>query len=180
WDVIYEHCSYFTRESLARAFALCGFRVCDLAETYEGQYLRVEALPGEGPADSRGAQKGDLSGVARDVSDFADGCRGLIEAWRSYLDTVRQAGQRAVLWGAGAKGVSFMNMLKGQRSIEYVVDVNPRKQGRYVAGTGQQIVPPEFLRDYRPGVIIVTNPVYQGEIRQMTERLGVTAEFRCA
>jgi hypothetical protein len=71
-------------------------------------------------------------------------------------------------------------MLEGQRAIECVVDINPRKQGRYVAGTGQRIVPPEFLRDYRPGVIIVMNPVYRDEIREMTERLGVTAEFRCA
>ncbi|OGG44589.1 MAG: methyltransferase [Candidatus Handelsmanbacteria bacterium RIFCSPLOWO2_12_FULL_64_10] len=176
WDVIYEHCSYFSRESLARAFALCGFRVYDLAETYEGQYLRVEALPCKEAVDLRR----ELKAETRDVSAFADDCRGLIEAWRSYLDTVQQAGQRVVLWGAGAKGVSFMNMLKGQGWIEYVVDINPRKQGRYVAGTGQRIVPPEFLRDYRPGVIIVMNPVYQGEIQRMTERLGVTAEFRCA
>jgi hypothetical protein len=34
--------------------------------------------------------------------------------------------------------------------IEYVVDINPRKAGRSVPGTAQKIVPPEYLRDYRP------------------------------
>jgi len=85
-------------------------------------------------------------------------------------------GQLAVVWGAGSKGVSFLNALKDLQ-IEYVVDINPRKQGMYIPGTGQQIVRPEFLRDYQPDVIVVMNPVYRREIRKLTKKLGLTAKL---
>ena len=56
------------------------------------------------------------------------------------------------------------------------MDINPRKQGMYVAGTGQQIVPPEFLKYYQPDVVIVMNPIYESEIRQIIEGLGPRVE----
>lgn len=73
--------------------------------------------------------------------------------------------------------MTFLNTLKTQDQIEYVVDINPRKRGRYVPGTGQQIVPPEFLRDYQPDVVIVMNPIYKSEIQQLIKSLGLTAKF---
>jgi SAM-dependent methyltransferase len=48
WDIIYEHCSYFTLSSLERVFTLCGFDVLDLHESYGGQFLSIEASPGNG------------------------------------------------------------------------------------------------------------------------------------
>jgi hypothetical protein len=70
-----------------------------------------------------------------------------------------------------------MSMLQCQDRLQYVVDINPRKQGRYLAGGGQQIVAPEFLRDYRPDVVIIMNPIYIGEIRQIMQSLGLHAEL---
>jgi hypothetical protein len=83
--------------------------------------------------------------------------------------------QRLVIWGGGSKGVTFLNALKAEREVEYVVDVNPRKQGRFVAGTGQEIVAPEFLVDYGPHAVLVMNPIYEGEIRRRLNELGVPA-----
>jgi len=57
-----------------------------------------------------------------------------------------------------------------------MVDINPRKQGMYVAGSGQEIVRPEFLHEYRPDTVIVMNPIYSGEIGEMIGGLGVSAE----
>jgi hypothetical protein len=57
------------------------------------------------------------------------------------------------------------------------VDINPYKHGTYMAGTGQEIVGPEFLREYRPDVVIVMNPIYCNEIQQNLDRIGVTAEL---
>jgi hypothetical protein len=84
-----------------------------------------------------------------------------------------------VVWGGGSKGVTFLNMLKAQHQIEYVVDLNPRKQGKYVAGTGQKIVPPEFLWEYRPDIVIVMNPIYENEIRQMLNELAIEPILMC-
>lgn len=180
WDIIYEHCSYFSLGSLARVFTLCGFDILDLAETYDGQYLDIEAKPRNGSSNSGHDSWDDLKEMADYVTVFADNYRTRLETWRCHLKRIEDAGQRVVIWGAGARGVSFLNMLKIEDQIKYVVDINPRKQGLYMAGTGQQIVSPESLRDHPPDVVIVMNPIYKTEIQQLMERLGLTAEFLCA
>ncbi len=45
WDIYYEHCSYFTRESLATLFQQNGFQVLDINGGYDRQYLMIEAVP---------------------------------------------------------------------------------------------------------------------------------------
>lgn len=115
--------------------------------------------------------------MACDVATFAGKYRSKVEIWRHNLERIAYTGQRAVVWGAGSKGVTFLNALETQDQIEYAVDINPRKQDMYLAGTGQQVVPPEFLRDYQPDVVIVINPIYQSEIQQITESLGLTPQF---
>jgi hypothetical protein len=46
-----------------------------------------------------------------------------------------------------------------------------------MAGTGQEIVPPEFLRTYRPDVVFIMNPIYRSEIDAALRELGVVAEL---
>jgi hypothetical protein len=68
-------------------------------------------------------------------------------------------------------------MLNVQDAITYVVDINPRKHGHFVTGTGQQIVPPEFLQEYQPDVVIVMNPIYKDEIKKTLGQFGLSAEL---
>ena len=77
-----------------------------------------------------------------------------------------------MVWGGGAKAVSFLNLLGGGAPIEHVVDVNPGKQGSFLAGTGQQIVSPELLREVRPDYVVVMNPVYRSEIEESLRELS--------
>jgi FlaA1/EpsC-like NDP-sugar epimerase len=100
--------------------------------------------------------------------------------WRSSLERLTKGGRRIVVWGAGSKGVTFLNTLQDTNTIGYVVDINPQKQGRFVAGTGQQIVSPEFLQLYQPDVIIVMNVIYQKEIQEVTDKLGLSPKFSYA
>jgi len=177
WDIIYEHCSYFTPISLSRTFSSCGFRVREVTEEYEGQYLCIDALPSKQNApESEHKQHSEVDRIARDIGSFAFTHRKRVEKCRQEIEQIEGKGRRAVIWGAGSKGVTLLNTLKNTR-IEYAVDINPRKQGMYIPGTGQKIVPPEFLRDYQPDVIIVMNPIYKSEIRELTKRLGITTNF---
>ena len=107
------------------------------------------------------------------VERFSDKYKHKIKHWRQNLKQMREPGQRSIVWGGGSKGVTFLNILETQNHIDYVIDINPRKQNHYIAGTGQQIMPPEFLRDYNPQIIIVMNPIYLGEIKQIIEKLGL-------
>jgi hypothetical protein len=65
--------------------------------------------------------------------------------------------------------VSFLNRFRHLDVAEYVVDINPRKHGKFVSGTGQQIVPPDFLKSYRPDAVVVTNRRYCEEISRQLQ-----------
>jgi hypothetical protein len=176
WDIIHEHHSYFTSQSLARAFAGCGFDVCTVSSLYGGQYLGIDAVAGSGANTAASRVSGDVSALADDVVVFNNRYREKESRWRCSLDEINRRGQQAVLWGAGSKGVTFLNRLCDHARIATVVDTNHRKQGMYVPGTGQEIVAPERLRTEPPDVVIITNPIYRGEIQQSLAALGLAPE----
>jgi hypothetical protein len=196
WDVIYEHCSYFSPASLAHLFRRHGFEVLAVNEVFGGQFLTIEARPvaddrqrttDRGQKDSvvRGPSSvvphdTELAALAADARAFAAGYRAKRDAWRATLRDLAAAGKRGVIWGAGSKGVTFLNVLQAGGEIAAVVDINPRKQGKYVAGTGQQIVPPARLADLRPNFVILMNPNYREEIGGMLAEVEVSAEILVA
>ncbi len=46
-----------------------------------------------------------------------------------------------------------------------------------MAGTGQEIVSPAFLVDYKPDVVIIMNPVYLDEITRDLHAMGLAPEI---
>jgi SAM-dependent methyltransferase len=177
WDIIYEHYSYFTPSSLALTFSSSGFQVCEITEGFEGQYLCIHASPEtQTPPDRSHKPAAHFDDIERDITSFTDNYLKKVETYARKLKQIREKGERAVVWGAGSKGVTFLNTFKNS-GIEYAVDINPREQGMYVPGTGQQIVPPDFLKKHRPHVIIVMNPIYRHEIQQTAKKLGLTARL---
>ncbi|MGH7268246.1 MAG: class I SAM-dependent methyltransferase, partial [Candidatus Rokuibacteriota bacterium] len=82
------------------------------------------------------------------------------------------------VWGAGAKGVMFLNLLDlGPDAVPVVVDQNPRKQGGYLPGTGQAIVPPAALRDHGIRTVLVMNPNYRDEVAATLSREALDADL---
>jgi 2-polyprenyl-3-methyl-5-hydroxy-6-metoxy-1,4-benzoquinol methylase len=178
WDIIYEHYSYFNSHSLAEIFSREGFHVLNVAETFHSQFLFLEAdLQKRGRPTSNASNGRPIEGLAEKVAHFAERSQAKLTRWNEQVEALRKSGKRAVLWGAGSKGISFLNMLPTGNGIEFIVDINPRKRNKYVTGAGQQIVPPEFLKTYRPEVIIIMNPVYQPEIQAEVDRFGLQIEF---
>lgn len=174
WTVIYEHCTYFTRESLAWVFEAAGFEVQAVYDCFEGQFLGIEALPIAVRPGHKPVPDGRISDR---IDAFVKKLNNKILNWKQELEAPRFSGTRAVLWGAGARAVTFCNLLKAGDRLPYVVDVNPNKAGKYLPGTAQQIVAPAFLKEYQPGAIIVMNEIYRDEIRKSVEALGLKPEF---
>ena len=81
-----------------------------------------------------------------------------------------------MIWGAGSKGVSFLNTVDPNGTIEFAVDINERKRGQHIAGTGQRIVGPDELVNIRPAKVVVMNPNYRDEIGARLRDLGLDAE----
>jgi hypothetical protein len=176
WDLIYEHCSYFTPASLIGLFQATGFRVLDMSIAYENQFLGVEAMPGTSEHRLENVGPAEVRELETLVHGFAEGLRGLVQRWNERLADWTGQGRKIVVWGAGTKGITFLNLVPGAQHIDHVVDINPRKQGHYIAGTGQQIIDPAELAQIQPDVILEMNPAYEDEIRGMLEEHGVGAD----
>lgn len=181
WDVYYEHCGYFSAGSLARLFRAAGFEVLDVRRAYDGQYLLIEALPADPAGVSQEALpiEDDLDAVQAGVARFRAGWQQHLVRWRQELASVSAAGGRAVVWGAGSKGVAFLGALATD-NVTAAVDINPYKHGMYLAGTGHHILSPASLRDADPDLVIAMNPVYLDEIRSNLDALGVDARLVAA
>ena len=61
--------------------------------------------------------------------------------------------------------------------VQYVVDINPHRHGKFIPGVGKEIKSPKFLQDYQPDQIIVMNAIYCNEIQKMLDGMGVGAEI---
>ena len=175
WDIIYEHCNYFSQESLRLIFERSGFEVVRWEECYGEQFVSLEAVINEA-ADEWSAPQ-EMSRLEATVASFADRVRTRTESWLALLERWRKEQARVVLWGAGAKSVTFLNLLGITDAIPYVVDINPHKQGQYLPGTGQKIVAPGFLKEFRPNKVVLMNPIYRHEIESQLAEVGIRAEF---
>ncbi len=186
WDLIYEHCSYFWSGSLELLFDRCGFEVYRVEPTYDGQFLSIDL---KHPASASTFQNDptplesssyDIAGFA---SAFADNFVEKIDFWKRYRAELAKNGKKAVIWGAGSKGVTFLNLTNPQHPDEflnYAVDVSPRKHGKYIPGTGQEIVSPDHLKTIDPDVVFLMNPTYEQEVRSDLAALQIDAELKVA
>lgn len=177
WDIIYEHCCYFTPVTLEYIFAISGFRTTKLTEEFNHQFLCLEALPLNSNSALTIQNPNKVLQLQTDINNFVFNYSKVINYWKHRLNQMFDQGKRVVVWGAGSKGVTFLNCLQIRDLIEYVVDINPRKHGRYIAGTGQKIVPPLFLENYQPEVIIIMNSNYKQEIKNLVDGFGFNPQF---
>jgi ABC-type Fe3+-hydroxamate transport system substrate-binding protein len=180
WDIIYEHCSYFTPYSLAHLFRKHGFEVLNVDQVFGKQFVTIEAKLASDSTPAAPDETAVLAQLTEDVKAFAANYQQKVDHWAGIMQQVKEKNQKAVIWGTGSKGVTFLNVLDPDRLISYAVDINPRKQGKFVGGTGQEIVSPDFLRDYQPDVVIIMNANYKEEISNTVKGLGVDAEILIA
>lgn len=178
-DIYYEHCSYFTPGSLGRLFRRCGFDVVNLETEYDGQYLTIEARPATRSSSEQLPllAEHDMDTLKHYVAQFPKKFQQQKERWEHLLEVFKSQGKKVVLWGSGSKGVSFLTTLEASHAIEFVVDINPFRQNYYMSGTGQKIVSPEFLGEYKPDAVIIMNAIYRGEIESTLQQLGVNPEI---
>ncbi len=173
-DIYYEHCSYFSPGSLARLFRAQGFDVLNIETEYDEQYLTIEARPSTGATSPTLEQEDDLSTVAALVESFPKRLGEKLSRWQQQLTSFKDEGKKVVLWGSGSKGVAFLASFDLTDQVEYVVDINPYRQGYYMSGTGQKIVSPDFLKEYQPDVVIVMNAIYCDEIEKDLHNMGIS------
>ena len=164
---------------MSYAFSACGFQVRKLWPDYQGQFLCIDVMGGEAVDQLTEQQQGKVRQLTVDIDAFSTNFQNTVHSWKTKLEQIVQQDQRTVIWGGGSKGVTFLNLLNVTDVIEYVVDINPRKQGMYVAGTGQKIVSSEFLQEYQPEIVLVMNSIYSDEIQKNLTALGLSPKLVC-
>jgi SAM-dependent methyltransferase len=166
FDTIYhEHFSYFSLLATERIFAAHGLTLFDVEELWtHGGSLRVYGRH----ADDTARPVTEAVGRLRDA-ELAYGLDRMatyerfgaqVEATKrrilAFLVEARDAGKRVVGYGAPGKGNTLLNYC-GIRTdlIDFTVDRNPYKHGRFLPGTHIPVHPPEALDAARPDYVFI-------------------------
>jgi hypothetical protein len=183
WEVIYPHVSYFDASSLRQIVSRAGWRVEDAGTLFGGMFRFIEISTGRPRVEPGFAGMADTADPAdRDrqlaaIAGFAERHIAERTAWRDRIAALTARGAKPVLWGAGSRGVQFLTFADPQRRLAAVVDLNPRKWGRYLPVTAHRVDPPDSLTELQPETVIITNPSYRDEIAAQLTQLGVTADL---
>ena len=173
WMVFYEQVAYYTPASLTTLFKRCGFKVLDLSPCYvDGQYLGLEAIL---VGKSTDVQDTSMRLHSDQLTAFTLRASQCVADLKRKLTIYAEQGKTIVSWGSAGRGITFLNALRPQ--IDYVVDVNPDRQGYYIPVTGQQVISPSDLPQMDPDVIVLTNSTYASEIKQHVQRLGLAPDY---
>lgn len=159
WDFFYEHCSLFSKESLATAFEIAGFKVDNVKTVFNDQYLWLEASL----TDKQTETVRKVDKIPHLAKKFALSEQNLKARWIDKILKISSNGKIAV-WGAGAKGTTFVNLVDPTGElIDCIVDLNPNKQGCYSPGTGHPIVDFRELKQREITQAVLMNPNYKDE-----------------
>lgn len=170
WDVYYEHCNYFTAESLTRAFELAGFEVTQQERVYGDQYLILEGRIRRADAPVPAAAPSDW---AAQCLRFGEDVRATVDRCDRRLEDMAAQGGPIVLWQGAAKTVGFLAGLERRGLVHSAVDLSPQRQGRFLPGSGLPVHAPAELQHIAPKHVILMNPVYVDEVQAMLGGLGV-------
>ncbi len=172
-DCFYEHCNYFSPDSLAETMRRAGFVADRMDAVFGGQYLWAEGRPDRAEAGIGRAPTALLDQVA----GFAAATVQATQDWRRRLAELG-AERPVALWGAGAKGVTFATMIDPEADlIDCLIDVNPKKQGQAVPLTGHPVLAPADAAARGVGTVVIMNPNYRAEIAGAVASLGLTFDL---
>jgi 2-polyprenyl-3-methyl-5-hydroxy-6-metoxy-1,4-benzoquinol methylase len=156
WDIFYEHCNYFTEETLAVMF-----QNAHTGKLFGDQYIYCHAN-----LDSLREKIPQQQHVIKWDLNFTD----TITWWEKFVTTNTDI----VIWGAGAKGSTFLNLVDPDKTkIKAVIDINPEKQNKHVALSGHPIYGTDKLADLSCKHIIVMNENYLDEIKQQVREMNL-------
>jgi SAM-dependent methyltransferase len=166
FDQIYhEQFSYFSALTADRIFATHGMRIFDIEELWtHGGSLRLHICHAHAETHPQLAAVSDLLSRERDAglhrlgtyTRFAEQVRATKRKLLSFLIEAKGLGKSIVGYGAPGKGNTLLNYC-GIRTdfVDYTVDRNPYKQGKYLPGTHIPIFPPEKIAETRPDYVLI-------------------------
>ncbi len=158
------HFTYLSLTSLGAALARHGLAVADVSlQPVYGGALRAwirrsgpDVHPTPAVAALLDRERAAGLGTAAAYARFADGVEAACREVATFLRGARGAGRTVVGYGAPSRGNTLLQSAGiGPGLLPFTVDRSPAKHGRYMAGTGIPIRPPEALREARPDAVLL-------------------------
>jgi SAM-dependent methyltransferase len=166
FDTIYhEHFSYFSFLTADRIFEHHGLTIFDVDELdTHGGSLRIyvrhteDRTPEISPRVSNLLRRERSAGILSSDSytSFAERVKDTKRGILAFLIEAKREGKKIAAYGAPAKGNTLLNYCGiGTDFIDYTVDRNPYKQGKYLPGTRIPILPPEKISEAKPDFVVI-------------------------
>ncbi len=177
FDTIYhEHFSYFSFITAEKIFAGHGMTLFDVEElSTHGGSLRIyarHAADESKPVSERVIElrEREIAAGFTEMGCYANFAEQVKETKRKLLDFLIQArrdGQTVVGYGAPGKGNTLLNYC-GIRSdfLDFTVDRNPYKQGKFLPGTHIPIFHPDRIAETEPDYVLILPWNFKDEIMQ--------------
>lgn len=171
WDITYEHCSFFSKNSISTALQISGFQINSIKKIFNNQYMWIEAIP------SNSTNITFNNSLNSFVANFSEKYEQKQNEFQAKILNFRKKGNVAV-WGAAGKGVNFTNMLDPNHDlIDCLIDLNPKKWGKFIAGTGHEIINFTDIENREINTAIVMNPNYFDEISSLVKENNLQLEL---
>ncbi len=169
-DLFYEHCSIFSRAALHVALAAAGFEPLSIDRVFDDQYLWAEARPATGETWTVRRRE-----FIPEAEAFARRREHFVHCWHAWLARIA-ANKTVWLWGAASKGVTFALLVDPDGSrLAGAIDINQKKIGGFMPGTGLPIVSSSVLQN--DDIVIIMNPNYRAEIESRIDAMGISARL---
>lgn len=167
FDTIYhEHFSYLSLTSVEPLMARHGLQVYDVDKvpTHGGSlriYVKHAANRQLDLTDRVAALRAEERAFGLAAPEVYRAFMSRVEKVKhdllAFLIEQRTGRRRVAAYGAAAKGNTFLNYcgVRGTDLIEFVVDVSPHKQGKFLPGSRLPILPPARLQEARPDRVLI-------------------------
>jgi SAM-dependent methyltransferase len=182
FDTIYhEHFCYHTFTTIEKIFAANGLKLFDVEELpTHGGSLRIYAAHQDDDSHPIGERAIDLKHRERAAgftsidryTNFEEQVRETKRKLLEFLIAVKRSGKTVVGYGAPGKGNTLLNYC-GIRTdfLDYTVDRNPYKHGKFLPGTHIPIYPPSKIYETKPDYVLILPWNFKEEI--MTQTIGI-------
>lgn len=180
WDFCYEHCNYFTINSLTNILGLSGFDVQETSKAFGDQYIWARGTTRNSCLDINQGNKDQSNKFSGEIKTYVDIENKLASGMSDRLRKLKKQNINIAVWGMATKGVIFVNLVDPlAQLINWCIDINMKKQNCFVPHTGHQISSPQILNQSKENdlVIIVMNPNYINEIKVMCHDLLLDPQF---